>query len=332
MRRVLQNLLWVALQTVQFWWNKAVSLANWISVYKLPSDAAELFGSFGITTPTLILVGIGFIGLYLTNRDFWHGIFWLKLEPKAERPKLETILWVMLILGIAVSAVSAISLSHIHNSETHVATTETKELAQVASTADSIPSTTSATQSSLQQHRSVPLVQLGPHPETESQTDKPATYDIQDTDEAKIKGNSVGNYEGTFLRSKGVNKIEFEDNTVTGPGDYSLPAVPAELSSLSVVQLKERTSALVTRMKQYSGNDASADFGNEPFDLAAAILAKTGPVTIPMPDRNSRDIEEIRRQMRLVSASGNVIHRKWNGPHPATSVAEFLELIAGRLK
>jgi hypothetical protein len=70
-----KNLFFVAFGTIQLWWNKAVSLSNVVSVIKLPGDAGDLFGSFGMSYPTVLLVIIGLAGIYLFNREFWHGLF-----------------------------------------------------------------------------------------------------------------------------------------------------------------------------------------------------------------------------------------------------------------
>jgi hypothetical protein len=73
--RIIWNVFNIALATIQLWWKKLVALTNYIGVIKLPSDLGEIFGGFSVSAPTLILVGIGLVGLYLANRDFWHGAY-----------------------------------------------------------------------------------------------------------------------------------------------------------------------------------------------------------------------------------------------------------------
>jgi hypothetical protein len=73
--RILSNIFFALLGSIQWWWAKAVQLSNWISVGKLPGDLSELFGGSHMNPWGLGLLAIGIGGLYLTNRDFWHGSY-----------------------------------------------------------------------------------------------------------------------------------------------------------------------------------------------------------------------------------------------------------------
>ncbi|MBR1121895.1 hypothetical protein JQ628_10265 [Bradyrhizobium lablabi] len=103
MARFFWTLFNVGLATIQLWWKKLVALANYVGVAKLPTDLGEIFGTFSVSIPTLALVGVGLVGLYLTNRDFWHAI----LERKTLERSLSISTIVMVLCGLGFVAALA---------------------------------------------------------------------------------------------------------------------------------------------------------------------------------------------------------------------------------
>jgi hypothetical protein len=241
----------------------------------------------------------------------------VRARQRAERPKLQTVLWVMVILGMIIAAAGGIGLWRMRGAATPGVGDTTrggKPSENITSTTAPAPADSSAPQS--------------PHVE------KQPIYDIQDINEAAIERNSVKGIDRTILKAKRIGKLVFADNEASALNKDSFPPPPAELAGLSVVQLKRRASLLASRMKEYQGDNPTSDFGDEPFDLASAILASIGGVELPTLRGNQTDAESSEKSLldsRIIAGAINVMHRKYRGASPAMTVAEFLQFIASRL-
>ena len=153
--------------------------------------------------------GIGaFIAVVFLVTDFVHA------RKKAKRPKLETFLWVILVVGLGVSIASAIGLWRMHN-------IQTAAVAPITSTPAPSPS---------------PASQL-------NQPEGQPTIDIAESARPTVKGNTIiGEPKGVF-RARNTTDLLMENNFII---DRSLPAPPlppptGEFSSLSNADLKNKS-------------------------------------------------------------------------------------------
>jgi hypothetical protein len=110
-RKILTNLFWILVGTAHFWWQWVWSKLRWfldaIALARLPEDVEHLFGPISMNGPSLIVLAIALVALYLTNRDFWHSLFSKRTsgvvaanDPTARGTKLITAGIILLVAGI----------------------------------------------------------------------------------------------------------------------------------------------------------------------------------------------------------------------------------------
>ena len=73
-----KNLAWFLVATTELWWRFAWArlkvVLDSVGLIKLPSDLGEIFGGAGISPLGFFLLVIALLGVYLTNREFWHDL------------------------------------------------------------------------------------------------------------------------------------------------------------------------------------------------------------------------------------------------------------------